>query len=150
LQTAASRSVDDTPAFWAGCRGLIFSSGRAFAKGCLTDGQVWQTQLSALSSYAPIAVWKIDAYAFCPHGVGTNTPECNVPRPGYAQIPNAFTAQNGSVFNLEMCSYQFAVAVESIEYINAENMAVTVLEASFREFDAETGTLIAGAKLATR
>lgn len=42
------------------------------------------------------------------------------------------------------------MAVESIEYVNSENMAVTVLEAPFTEFDAELGTLIPNATVARR
>lgn len=41
---------------------------KGFASGCLTGGQVWQTQLSALSSYAPIRIWKIEPYVYCPRG----------------------------------------------------------------------------------
>jgi hypothetical protein len=48
---------------------------KGFASGCYTKGQVYKTQLSALSSYAPIRVWKIDPYARCPVG-NDGTPKC--------------------------------------------------------------------------
>lgn len=125
---------------------------RGFARGCLTRGREWRTQLSALSSYASIRIWRVDAYAFCPHGVGTGTPECLLPPTvPSVEVPNAFTAETGwDTYDIRNCERAFAVAVESIEYINAENMAVTVLEAPFKEYDADTGLLVPNATRSSR
>ena len=41
---------------------------KGFARGCLTEGYEWSLQLSALSSYAPIKIWRIDPFAYCPYG----------------------------------------------------------------------------------
>ncbi len=40
---------------------------RGFAKGCISEGYEWSLQLSALSSYAPIKIWRIDPFAYCPY-----------------------------------------------------------------------------------
>jgi hypothetical protein len=120
---------------------------KGFAKGCLTGGQEWSMQLSALSSYAPIRIWKIDPYTFCPLG-DDGTKECAPGHVDFRDIPGAFTETNNEgmhIFDIQKCTIPFAVAVTSLEYINAENIAVTVLHAPFSEYDAETGLLMENA-----
>lgn len=124
---------------------------RGFASGCRTDGLVWQTQLSALSSYAPIRIWKIDPFSYCPHGDVEN-PRC-IGRVSFVDVPDAFTAIQANtttnVFDVNKCPMKFAVSVTSLEYINEENIAVTVLNASFKEYNPETGMLEPNAKSAS-
>ena len=57
---------------------------QAFAAFCLTDGLSPFFQISVLSSYAPIRVWKIDPYIYCPDGADGRT-ECE---PGEHVIVN--------------------------------------------------------------
>lgn len=127
---------------------------KGFASGCLSRGMVWQTQLSALSSYAPIRVWKIDPFAYCPHG-DDGSDNCGLGRVHFADIPGAFTevAVNGetqvNVFDIRKCSIPFAVSVTGLEYVNDENIAVTVLWAAFDEYDPFTGLLAPNATKAT-
>jgi uncharacterized protein YqgC (DUF456 family) len=122
---------------------------KGFASGCLTQGQVWKTQLSALSSYAPIRIWKIDPYSYCPVGEDGST-KC---APGYVDfvdVPGAFTdlrSTTGDVFDFTNCAKTFAVEVTGLEYLNEENIAVTILQASFEEYSAETGVLKSDAKV---
>lgn len=124
---------------------------KCFAKGCATQGYEWCTQLSALSSYAPIRVWKIDPFAYCPHG-NDGTANCGIGRVHFADVEGAFTdvkvqvQQEGdleqtSVFDIRKCGVPFAVSVTGLEYINDENIAVTILWASFDEYDPFTGQL---------
>jgi hypothetical protein len=97
----------------------------------------------------------VDAYAFCPHGILTGTPDCSsIPRPPSVAIPDALTDiaidQGSNVFDIRICEIPFSVAVESIEYINAQNMAITVLRAPLTEFSVDTGLLKSDSKVATR
>jgi hypothetical protein len=119
---------------------------KGFASGCLTGGMRWLTQLSALSSYAPIRIWKIEPYIYCPVG-NDGRVGCEPGHVAYKDIPDAFTEVNDGkhVFDIQKCSTSFSVMVTRLEYINAENIAVVVLKAPFTEFDAETGALIEGA-----
>lgn len=112
---------------------------QGFASYCRTNGTISKTQLSPISSYAPIRVWEVDAYVFCPRGDDGRL-ECT-PGKGVrsARIPNAFTDTSTSVFSLDQCYRQFSVHVSSIEYLNEENVAITVLNASFVDFNPETG-----------
>lgn len=128
---------------------------KGFASGCMTKGRVWQTQLSALSSYAPIRVWKIDPFAYCPHGNDGSSSNCGLGRVHFADIPGAFTKvevdgeKQTNVFDIRKCSIPFAVSVAGLEYINEENIAVTVLWAAFDEYDPFTGLLASNATKAT-
>ena len=38
---------------------------KGFEHGCASEAYEWSLQLSALSSDAPIKVWKIDSFAYC-------------------------------------------------------------------------------------
>ena len=124
---------------------------KGFASGCRTKGMEWRTQLSALSSYAPIRVWKIDPFSYCPHGDFEN-PEC-IGRVEFVDIPGAFTEIQANttshVFDINKCDMKFSVSVVGLEYINDENIAVTVLNASFMEFNPDTGLLLANSKAAS-
>lgn len=128
---------------------------KCLARGCASEGYEWCTQLSALSSYAPIKVWKIDPFAYCPHGQD-GSEQCGIGRVHHAEIPEAFTkimpagatgnAEAYNVFDVRKCTVPFAVAVVGMEHINAENIAVTVLRASLRDYSPDTGLLRPDAK----
>ena len=131
---------------------------KGFARGCFTEGYEWSLQLSALSSYAPIKIWKIDPFAYCPHG-HDGTEMCGIGRVHHAEVPDAFTkivpagqegnAEAYNVFDARKCTVPFAVAVVGMDYINEENIAVTVLRAPFSEYSPDTGLLKADAKSAS-
>ncbi len=128
---------------------------KCFAQGCSSEGYEWCTQLSALSSYAPIKVWRIDPFAYCPYGED-GTDRCGIGRVHYVNIPDAFTeiiaeGEDGpsSVFDARKCKVPFSVAVVGLESINEENIAVTVLRASFSDYDPATGLLAANPKNAS-
>ncbi len=123
---------------------------KGFASGCRSNGTEWRTQLAALSSYAPIRIWKIDPFSYCPHGNVAEDPKC-IGRVKFADIPGAFTEVGDSinVFDIRKCDMKFSVSVTHLEYINDENIAVTILNASFKEYDADTGLLLETSRLAT-
>jgi hypothetical protein len=130
-QTSVYFAVNPSLAMFAG-----------FASGCITGGQVWKTQLVALSSYAPIRIWKIDPYARCPVG-DDGTPQCAPGHVDFVDIPNAFTSRGREdVMNFDRCNESFSVEIFSLEYLNDENVGVTILEAQFTEYSQETGTLL--------
>jgi hypothetical protein len=132
---------------------------RCFAQGCASEGYEWCTQLSALSSYAPIKVWRIDPFAYCPYGAD-GTEQCGIGRVHHVNIPDAFTeiipegaegnaGASYSVFDVRKCKVPFSVSVVGLESINEENVAVTVLRASLSEYDPATGLLRENAKNAS-
>lgn len=125
---------------------------KGFASGCATKGMEWRTQLVALSSYAPIRVWKIDPFAYCPHGGNSQKMQCSG-RVHFADIPGAFTEiqanTSSHIFDINKCEMKFSVSVVGLEHINDENIAVTVLNASFTEYSPDTGLLLSGAEFAT-
>jgi hypothetical protein len=123
---------------------------KGFAQGCNDDNPTFITQLAALSSYAPIRIWKIEPYIFCPAG-DDGRPGCGPGHVDFKDIPDAFTdiSEGSHVFDLGKCNISFSVMVTNLEYINAENIAATVLRAPMSEFDPVTGALRADAVQAT-
>lgn len=132
---------------------------RCLARGCSTEGYEWCTQLSALSSYAPIKIWRIDPFAYCPADSSGAGEVCGIGRVHHAEIPDAFTrivppgetgnAQAYNVFDIRKCEVPFSVAVVGMDYINEENIAITVLKASFYDYSPDTGLLRPDAKNAS-
>jgi hypothetical protein len=115
---------------------------KAFGAWCLSGSMDAYLQYSALSSYAPIRVWKIDPYIYCPNGADGTT-ECEPGHVGFVDIPDAFTEIQ---FDANKCDVPFSVAVTSLEYIDANNIAVSILKAPMNEYDIESGLLKPGAK----
>lgn len=119
-------------------------------------------QLSALSSYAPIKIWKIDPFAYCPSDASGQSETCGIGRVRHVEVEDAFTnilpkgaegkpddGKKYSVFDVRKCEVPFAVAVVGLEYINDENIAVTILKASFFDYSPDTGLLRPDARNAT-
>jgi hypothetical protein len=132
---------------------------KGFASGCATLGMEWRTQLSVLSSYAPIKIWRIDPFAYCPADASGVGEVCGIGRVHHAEIPDAFTkiipagehgnAQAYNVFDVRKCDVPFSVSVVGMDYINEENIAITVLKASFFDYSPDTGLLRPDAKNAS-
>ena len=123
---------------------------KAFGAWCLSGSMDAYLQYSALSSYAPIRVWKIDPYIYCPNGADGTT-ECEPGHVGFVDIPDAFTEiqvnkTDTYIFDANKCDVPFSVAVTSLEYIDANNIAVSILKAPMNEYDIESGLLKPGAK----
>jgi hypothetical protein len=116
---------------------------RGFASGCGAENANWQLQLSALSSYARIRIWKIDPYEYCPIGPD-DTPNCASGHVAKVDIPDSFLDvynDTGTVFDYRKCVTPFSVAVTGLEYLNEGNIAVTILYAPFSEYNPLTGVL---------
>lgn len=123
---------------------------KGFAAGCRSNGSEWRTQLVALSSYAPIRIWRIDPFSYCPNGNVAENPQC-IGNVKFTDVPGAFTEidETMNVFDIRKCDMKFSVSVSHMEYINDENIAVTILNASFTEYDTDTGLLMETAQQAT-
>ncbi len=124
---------------------------KGFARGCASEGYEWSLQLSALSSYTSIKIWRIDPFAYCPYSNDGKNDQCGIGRVHHAEIPDAFTkifpkdAADGegayNIFDVRKCEIPFSVGVVGLEQVNDENIAVTVLKASFFDYDPNTGLL---------
>lgn len=75
----------------------------------------------------------------------------------FRDIPDAFTqvqfetagGDGVNIFDFRKCVIPFAVAVTALEYLNEENIAVTILHAPFSEYNADTGLLIENSTLSS-
>jgi len=120
---------------------------KGFSSACRTGGLVWKTQLSVLSSYAPIRIWRVDPFQSCSVKARLGG-VCN-PEKGnkYIDVPDAFTERNErgeQVFDLFSCNRTFAVSVDNLEYLNEENVAVTIFYSTMSDFHIETGKRVDG------
>ena len=105
-----------------------------YSKYC--RGEITNLQIQAFSSYGGIRVWRVDAFAF-------TTPDSTTGSTGSSiELPDVFATTSTS--NAEMCGTQFNVLVTSMEYLNADNVAITVLRAAAAYIDTETMTPLPG------
>lgn len=111
-----------------------------FGRWCYTGYMEGNLQLSALSSYARIRIWKVDPYNYCPYG-NDGTERCAPGAVKSIDIPGSFLDFDLEAFHLDKCSYQYTVAVTSMEYLNAENIAVTVLYSTMQDYDIRTASV---------
>jgi hypothetical protein len=92
-------------------------------------------QISAISSYGGIRLWRLNPYLYCPLDARTGRRFC--PQSGSAgtvQIePLVFTN-----FSVEMCTQQFSVMAVGLDYINEDNIALTVLRTTLDNIDTQT------------
>lgn len=112
-----------------------------FGRWCFTGYREGNLQLSVLSSYARIRIWKVSPFGYCPYG-DDGTEMCSPGRVKYVDIPGSFL-DDGDLedFNLDKCTMQYTVEVTSLEYLNAENIAVTVLYSTMQDYDIRTATV---------
>jgi hypothetical protein len=86
------------------------------------------------SSYQSIQIWRIDPYEFCPtqpNGV-RRCPEDQSAT--FRTLPGFVSGDHSS----QVCFQRFYVMAPTITYVNEYNIAVTVLETSFRNIDTAT------------
>lgn len=100
----------------------------------------------ALSSYAPPRVWRINPYVDCPFGMDGRQ-HCGSGGVSQFTIANGFTdlldENTTNVLSAERCDAPFAVEVSQLEYISSANIAVTILYATMRDYDVDTGLIVA-------
>ena len=94
-----------------------------------------EAQVSVISSYGGVRLWRIDPYTYCPLDPYSGKRICtNSQSTGSVQIqPLNFTG-----FNTELCYQKFAVFGVSIDYINEYNLALTVLKTNLGNVDTRT------------
>ncbi|KAJ1468673.1 hypothetical protein T484DRAFT_3629597 [Baffinella frigidus] len=110
--------------------GVVYAANPSYAmfsqlfRYCQEGDTALQFQL--LSSFGPIRLWRVDAFAYDdPGGVRA------VKTGSFVEIPDGFQSDQHDDF----CGRVFNVRVSSIEYLNDQNVAVQVLRANARSFD---------------
>lgn len=92
-------------------------------------------QISAISSYGGVRLWRLNPYLYCPLDARSGRHFC--PQSGSAgsvQIePLVFTS-----FSTAMCTQEFAVLAVGLDYINEDNIALTVLRTTLDNIDTRT------------
>lgn len=103
----------------------VFSS---YFELCRNPANSGKLQFVPQSSYSAIRVWKVDPFA--DYGTRSNT-VTSQPVGSSVEIPGAFP---GSML-YEECGNPFNMAITSMEYLNEDNIAMTVLRAPPRSID---------------
>ena len=92
-------------------------------------------QISVLSSYGGIRLWRMDPYIYCPINPTTGQHLCPaMGSAGSVQIQPLKFDQ----FETAMCSQKFAVLAVGLDYINEDNLALTVLRTTLANLDTTT------------
>ena len=81
-------------------------------------------QISAISSYGGIRLWRINPYIYCPVNPYTGLSSC--PTTGSAGTVQ-IEALNFTGFSEELCTQSFNVLAVGLDYINSDNLALTVM-----------------------
>lgn len=118
---------------------------KGFASYCESGGASGRLQLSALSSYAAIRVFRIDPYGYCASG-DDGSQECSEQTGVSVKVPGGYFNSNlNTPFHAESCQEKFSVSVTGMEVLDDYNIVLTVLNASLTNFDLGTGRLIENA-----
>lgn len=94
----------------------------AYLNYCRNNQRLPQFGLIMTSSFSPIRVWRVDAYRRCDAG------GCGADLVSQADLPDAFSSgasSDGAELTYD-CARSFNEGVEQLEYINENNIAVTV------------------------
>lgn len=113
---------------------------KGFGAWCITGGMQGRLQLSALSSYAGIRVYKINPFSYCAAG-DDGTEACADEEAGWVEVPGGYTGSFAQVFDQANCRTKFSVAVTSMELLDDHNIILTILNATLSEFSLDTGRL---------
>ena len=99
-----------------------------FVKYC-QERTDYNLQLQALSSYGGIRIWRVDAFAL-------TTPDSKTGSTGRSiEVPEVFGKNTSST---SVCGSAFNVLVTSMEYLNADNIAIQVMHAAPAYINTET------------
>jgi hypothetical protein len=104
-----------------------------FLSYCYNPNELGQLQLVATSSFSPITIWRVYTYVYCPPSQSAGCHEGLVQG---IQIPDSQRPR----LNAEDCSKEMDFYVTGMEYINTENIAISVLRA--RPMDIHPRTLV--------
>lgn len=92
-------------------------------------------QISAISSYGGIRIWRLNPYLYCPPNPFTGVSQCpTVGTAGSVQI----AALNFTSFETALCTQEFFVFATGMDYINPDNIAVTVLRTTLANINTRT------------
>ncbi len=90
-------------------------------------------QISAISSYGGIRLWRLDPYLYCP--VINNRHTCAATgTAGSVQIQ----ALDFTEFDVSLCTQEFAVLAVGLDYVNQDNLALTVMRTTLDNLDTRT------------
>lgn len=104
----------------------------AFAFWCANKNQINKLQISVLSSYGGIRIWRVDPYTPCP--VVNGQMEClQSGSAGSVQLQNLDIE-----FNASNCNLEFNIMATGIDYINEDNIAVTVMRTTMANLNTQT------------
>ena len=86
------------------------------------------------SSYSSIQIWRFDPYEFCPlvNGVRRCPPDTSAT---YRTLPGFIV---GDFDANQVCTQKFYVVAPAMTYVNEFNIALTVLETTFKNVDTMT------------
>ena len=106
----------------------------AFNDWCSNTNSNPRLAFEAESSYQSIQIWRIDPYEFCPtqaNGI-RKCPEDQSAT--FRTLPGFISGNHSS----QTCLQRFNVLAPTITYVNEYNIAITILETSFRNIDVNT------------
>jgi hypothetical protein len=95
-----------------------------------------QTAFQAESSYSSIEVWRMDPYEFCPIDPLTGVRRCPEDASATFRKLPGFIYGTGSM--AEVCGQYFLVVAPTLTYVNDHNLAITALNTTFENVDAQT------------
>ena len=105
---------------------------QAFAYWCANKDAINKLQISVLSSYGGVRVWRVDPYAPCP--VINGQRQClQSGSAGSVQLQNLDLE-----FNASNCDLEFNVVATGLDYINEDNIAVTVMRTTMANLNTQT------------
>jgi hypothetical protein len=106
----------------------------AFNRWCDDTDENSKLAFEPESSYQSIQIWRVDPYEFCPtqaDGI-RKCPEDQSAT--FRTLPGFIAGDHRS----QVCVQRFYVLAHTITYVNEYNLAITILETSFRNVDVDT------------
>lgn len=105
----------------------------SFSKWCRQEAAT--TAFQAESSYSSIQVWRMDPYEFCPTNPISGVRHCPEDTSATFRTLPGFVSGNQ---NEDVCRQAFLVVAPRMTYVNADNIALTVLNTTFVNVDTAT------------
>jgi len=99
-------------------------------------------QLSVVSSYSKLKIWSIEPYVDCPRG-DDGSKGCFFGAVQGVGVPGSMDSIN---FKADNCPLRFSAMVTSLEYLDSNNIAVTVLNTTAEDFNFKTLTVLPDSK----
>jgi hypothetical protein len=95
-------------------------------------------QISAISSYGGVRLWRINPYLYCPIDPYTGRHLCPVSgTAGTVQI-EALNFSSSTLFSVAMCTQEFVVMAVGLDYVNEDNLALTVMRTTLDNINTMT------------